>query len=377
MPEERSFVTIPEEQAPLEGDDTSNDEVDIRSPFDPSQIRVDTKTPTLDVLIRRMKNEEIDMAPDFQRYGGVWRIEAESRLIESLLIKIPLPAFYFDASDDERWLVVDGLQRLTTIKKFVIDKSLQLKGLEFLHDYEGKCFDDLSRALQRRIEETSLVVYLIQPGTPHRVKFDIFKRINTGGQPLSAQEIRHALNQGKATVFLKELVEMDCFKQATAGSIPSKRMDDRECALRFLAFSMTSPEQYDEDNFDLFLHQAMSRLNESSDEDLAQLKTRFQLAMETAYKLFENDAFRKRFDWEAGRSQINKALFESWSVNLGALNSDEVKRLIERQNDLKRRFINLMHNKPFESAITQGTGSVKRVRMRFEQIGLIIQETLQ
>ena len=95
----------------------------INNPFDPTVIRVETKPITIDLLLNRIKHKEIDLAPDFQRQGGVWSEKAQSRLIESLLIRIPLPAFYMDATDENKWLVVDGLQRLTSLKRFVLEKN--------------------------------------------------------------------------------------------------------------------------------------------------------------------------------------------------------------------------------------------------------------
>ncbi len=138
--------------APLDGVDVSNEEVVITTPFDTSKIRVETKNTQMDSLIKRIKNKEIDLAPGFQRRAGIWSDKAQSLLIESMLIKIPLPAFYMDATDDGCWLIVDGLQRLTTIRRFVISEELALCGLEFLTDYEGKKFSELPRSFQRRIE---------------------------------------------------------------------------------------------------------------------------------------------------------------------------------------------------------------------------------
>jgi Protein of unknown function DUF262 len=216
-----------------------------------------------------MQNHEIILQPEFQR-NEVWKRAAQSRLIESLLIRIPIPAFYMDATNDEKWLVVDGQQRLSTLRQFVIDKSndrLRLTGLEFLgRDLNGADFDSLERPLQRRIKETNVTVYLIEKGTPPEVKLNVFKRINTGGLPLSAQEIRHALNGPKVNEMLKELAKSDEFLRATGGSVQPKRMADREYVIRFFAFLLKRPEGYTED-FDLFLSNAMKEINDATDAE--------------------------------------------------------------------------------------------------------------
>ena len=166
--------------------------------FDPLQIRIEPKLQSLDTLVKRMEHGEINLNPDFQRMAGIWNQTRQSLLIESLLVRIPLPAFYMDASDDKNWLVIDGSQRLTTLYNFIIEKDdrkrLHLKNLEFLgkqlnlDDRNARnrrdTWDDLPRYLQRRILETQITLYLVQPGTPSKVKFSIFKRINTGDVPL-------------------------------------------------------------------------------------------------------------------------------------------------------------------------------------------------
>lgn len=374
---EISKVLVNEQDVCLDGADTSNDETGITTPFDSSRIRVETKNTQMDTLIKRIKNDEIDLKTGFQRRSGIWSNKAQSRLIESMLINIPLPAFYMDATDDSRWLVVDGLQRLTTIRRFAIDEEFALTGLEFLSDYEGKKFSGLPRSFRRRIEETDIILHLIQPGTPLDVKFDIFRRINTGGEPLSAQEIRHALNQGAVTQWLETLAESDYFKMATDNGVASRRMDDRECVLRFLAFNLFSPKKYSADNFDQFLHAAMSAANEAEGGVLEENAERFRRAMTTATEIFANDAFRKRYRENETRYPINKALFETWSLTLGALNEEDSDRLIAEGELVRERFRSLMNeDKAFEASISQGTGSVKKIQYRFAKIEELVQGCL-
>jgi uncharacterized protein with ParB-like and HNH nuclease domain len=348
----------------------------ITEPFDPTLIRVDTRPMTIDLLLSRIKHDELDLAPDFQRLGGIWNDGAKSRLIESMLIRIPLPAFYMDATNDEKWLVVDGLQRLTTLRRFVIDKELRLRGLEFLTQLEGRNYDEMPRNLQRRIAETQVTVYLIEKGTPPEVKFNIFKRINTGGLPLSAQEVRHALNQGKATKLLAKLAQSTEFKKATNNSIRDKRMADREFVIRFIAFTVTSYTEYKSKEFDSFLSDAMADINQMSEIEIENLEQQFRRSMLAAFDIFGEDAFRKRYKVDARRGFLNKALFEVWSVNLNQLNDAQLQILKERKDVLKAEFITLMNDRTFDSAISQGTGDVNKVKRRFSAIEQLIKNVL-
>ncbi len=360
----------------VEYEDLTSEEM-IFSPFDPTQIRVETRVMSIDLLLARIREEELDMAPDFQRQAGIWKDDAKSRLIESILIRIPLPAFYMDATDDDKWIVVDGLQRLTALRRFIITKDLKLHGLEFLKPIEDKGYDELPRNFQRRILETQITVYLIARGTPPEVKFNIFKRINTGGLPLSSQEIRHALNQGKVTAMLTELAGSDEFKKATTGSVSSSRMADREFVLRFLAFTLMPYTEYTKPDFDDYLNRTMHAINAMEDQEIIRLKTKFKRAMTNAVAVFGNDAFRKRYKDSAGRGLINKPLFEAWSVNLSELSDEQVKKLAKQHKIVRRKFIDLLVNdRDFDKAISQGTGDVGKVRLRFSRISQLIEEVL-
>lgn len=373
-----------EESGELGGTGIESEEEDsevgfaITEPFDPARIRVETKPMVISLLMDRIKNNEIDLTPGFQRKGGIWSPKAKSRLIESLLIRIPLPAFYMDGGDESKWLVVDGLQRLSTLKAFVIDKTMKLTDLEFLgKECDRLSFDKLPRNLQRRILETQVTVFLIQENTPPEVKFNIFKRINTGGLPLSSQEIRHALNQGRACTLLKDLAESAEFRTAINDGIRDDRMGDRECILRLLAFIRTPYRDYKATNLDSFLNQCMSDLNRQPDADIANLSVRFKRAMVDCFRIFGDRAFRKITPGNTRRHPINRALFEVWASAVEALAPDQVDRLVAQKNELVDRFVALLADSDFAASISYGTGDPQKVQRRFSSVNGIIREALQ
>ncbi len=365
------------EQEDVEGLDSSRTVPPIKDPFDPTKIDIDTKNPVVDLIMKRIERKEIDLNPDFQRHSGIWERKRKSRLIESLLLRIPIPVFYMAADKEDKWQVVDGLQRLDTLKDFVLDRTLRLHGLEYLNQFEGQLYNDLPRSMQRRIDETQLSCHVIQPGTPPEVMFNVFKRINTGGKPLSPQEIRHALNPGRARQFINELATDQDFLKATNNSVGLTRMADRECVLRFIAFHLQPLEEY-KGNLDAFLVNAMGSLNNNmSEEQLASLNDDFRRAMRFAAALFGTEAFRKPPKKGIERkSPINKPLFESWSVNLARVDESQGQRLIDRRKNVQDRFNDLMEEDRFVESISIGTQWNDRVATRFERIKKLLQEVL-
>lgn len=342
---------------------------EIGEPFDPRRIEVVTKGMTVDLILKRLKQNELTLQPDFQR-STVWNRSAQSRLIESMLVRLPLPLFYFDASNDDNWLTVDGLQRLTAIKEFVVDKAYLLQNLEFLSDFEGMSYEELPRAFQRRIEETELQVSLIQAGTPDGLKFNLFKRINTGGMPLSPQEIRHALNQGPATKLLEELATSSAFLEATTGGVAPLRMGDRELALRFLAFYRVGATGYATKDLDLFLHNEMRDLNKADPEEFVPLREKFHESMNLAHHVLGRHAFRKVFSVDQeSRSPINKALFDAWSVGFARLTKKQRATARARSAKIFEGYVGLIVNDAeFLSAISQGTGQPAKVALRLNRV---------
>ncbi|MEH2114999.1 DUF262 domain-containing protein [Nostoc sp.] len=374
------------EEANIENDDITTqedgeeDEItiveeEISEPFDPTKIRIETRQISVDYLMDRIRNNEIELSPEFQR-KSVWNKIAQSRLIESILLRIPIPAFYIDATKEEKWLVIDGLQRLTTLKEFVIDKKLKLTGLESFTLFNSKIYDEIPRNYQRRIEETLVTVIFLEPGTDSEFKQAIFERINTSGLSLSTQEIRHALNQGKATKLLEDLAASSEFQKATDKGIKSDRMADRECILRVLVFMINNQELFQtKTSFKKILDQTMAYINFMSEEEIKTITNNFLILMNLACDVFGRDAFRKIKEG-AKRYPINKSLFEAWSVNLYKLNNLEVKMIKERKEIIKQKIIDLTNKGKFDTPIYRSTGTIKTVLDRLNEIEEIIKAVL-
>ncbi len=322
--------------------------------FIPADVNITPRNINVDAMIDRLENDEIDLEPQFQRKSGLWSDIQQSRLIESLMLKIPLPTFYFDASEEDRWKVIDGLQRLTAFYNFMVLKSLRLKGMEYLTEFEGFTFDELPRQYYRRIKETQITIYTVENGTPDVIVFNIFKRINTGGLILSPQEIRHALYQGPVTELISRMVQEEAFKEATGHSLKEKRMADREYATRFIAFTELDYQSDYEGNIDSFLIKALKQVNAYRNEtEYERIYDDFVRVMEYCYKIFDKYAFR-RISSEYRRGPINKAIFELWSICFSQMDDSELDVLTERKERVLQGFIQLLSDKSFASAIKAG-----------------------
>lgn len=374
---------IDSEENKVEEEIVGNDPITV--PFDPNLIRIRRDPFTLGELIDKIEHDEVNFKTAFQRKSDLWDKTQQSRLIESVLLRLPLPAFYFDEvieheDDIEKrktiWQVIDGLQRCSAFNHFIVEKSFSLENLEFLTQFNCKYYKDLPRELQRRISQTPITVYVVEKGTPEEVKFNIFKRINTGGLILTPQEIRHAMNQGIPADFVAELAEVDEFKIATCHIIKTERMEDRDFITRYVSFYLQNYAFYQPD-LDGFMNKGMGKIKLLSDVERGEMKSRFIKSMQTARKLFGDDAFRKRTNVYDRRKPINKALFEVQSVIYAKMSDSQLQILVNKRNDFKRRFIQLNKDEKFRYAISSGTGQKDSVIRRFSEFKRIIEETIE
>ncbi len=408
MPQEIEEIENREIEASAQG---VEEEIEEFQPFDPEKISIDTKPVMMETLLRRLEQGTIILNPDFQR-NEVWTMDKKCRLIESLMLKIPLPMFYVSADEKGHYYVVDGLQRLSTIRSFVLgDKYLATKEARYkgegfkLEELEfwGEAYDDLNFNglpvnIKNRILETGFTFTIINPGTPEEVKRNIFKRINTGGEPLTAQEIRHALYIGASTQLLLRLSQREEFLKATSYSVKSNRMMDRELILRCLAFNVRSYSNYPKNNdMDSFLSDTMRIINimpslngkegpKIFKEDVKRehvqinetsvLEERFIKAMERGREIFDEHAFRKSYPGKR-RTPINKALFEVWGTLLGNLTNDEFNNLKIRKSEFIERHSVLLEDINFNYAISRDSLKALSVKDRYEKLSGLLNEFIQ
>ena len=348
---------------------------DEPEPWDPEKIRIHTKHYSLRQLVDMIADGDIDLAPDFQRHY-VWKPPQRWSLIESLLLGIPLPSFYFNENTSGRLQVVDGVQRLTTIFQYV-NGGFKLGTVTYLHDLVGQGFNDLAAMFRRRLNSAQFVAHVIDPQTPYRVKFEIFRRINTGGSPLSAQEIRHCMSGAKSRAFLKELANDKSFLTATGGALKDHpRMADLEVALRFVGFRLFTPDEYASyGSFDEFLGVVTKRLDDDlDDQSRERLRADFVRAMTNCHAVFGDYAFRKWPRHTDRRNPINRALFESWGTVLANYDESVVRtgaaELVTRARHM------MTSDFQFIGSISGSTGDISNVRIRLHSVRKAAQEVL-
>jgi uncharacterized protein with ParB-like and HNH nuclease domain len=302
--------------------------------------RITQVSPTVSLLFDRVLHNEIDLKPEYQRKDRIWPAKDRARLIESILLGLPLPAFYFaerankdpNASIDFDWVVIDGLQRTTTLIDFM-QGEFALKELKQLPQYETFKYKDLPRKEQRRIREYQIHGHLIQVSSDSEEMIrEIFHRINTYGKNLSYQEIRSALYPGSASRYCKYFTSEDAFINGIPANVNPDRMLDIEFILRAISYLVLGYEKYVYKTNDDFLCQAMKVLNEHkyqvskpincSDDIYIDIDSRLRRALITITKIFGNGAYKKE---ENGK--LNKVLFELLVSTFAMMSNEQVNKI--------------------------------------------------
>jgi len=280
-------------------------------------------------------------------------------------MRIPLPVFYLAEDAAGRMVVVDGLQRLSSFSAFV-GNELRLK-LPDQDALNGKLFRELSPKLQNRVEDSNLVLYVIDAKVPERARLDIFERVNSG-VPLTRQQMRNSLYTGPATRFLRDEAEKALFLNATGRSLKSSTMRDREFVNRFCAFQLLPYGAYRGD-MDEFLAMALMKMNLLGSKLLPGLSKDFELSLANNLKIFGKHAFRKHVPGQEKRSPLNASLWDVMTTFLAGFSTQKVEA---RRDQLRSAFYTLLRDYEFERAITYGVNDARNVNLRFQKSRAIL-----
>ena len=316
-----------------------------------------------DRMIKDLVNEIIDgniiLDPDYQR-NYVWNNNKASLLIESVLLNIPIPVIYASEDSSDKWIIVDGLQRLYSLQRY-FNNEFKLVGLETLPELNGLKFSKLDESIQKRLERGELRLIVLQNDSDPNIQFDIFMRLNTGAVKLNEQELRNCLYRGALNSLIKQIVKDN---NAVVKMIPSKtdRMLANELILRYLAVS----EHYNKtkhkiENYDgrikNLINGYMKEHQNDSNDMLEIIRKKFEIQIEKAYSVLGANGFKKN----GKTTKLNASLYECIMIGFEDYSLND---LLGKKDNIKAMVGRLLNDSKFLFSIDKATGNTEIINNR-------------
>ena len=335
----------------------------------------------LETLVKKIQKGIIKLNPDYQR-NHRWDNQESSKLIESLILNIPIPTIYLsqDVDVDEevedgvsRYSVIDGQQRLTAIYGFM-KNTYALEGLEVLHPLNEAYYKDLPPFLVRRLEERTIKCLRIDSTVDPQVKYDVFERLNSGAVQLESQELRNAVYRGKFNDLIKSLAKNEKFMKLLNINIKHvsednkvKKMQNVEYVLRFFAF----------DNYEIanmkkslkkFLSDQMDKFNSFDDKKLKKMSEHFLSVIDYIYDNMGEKAFAK-YKVEDGKlklqSKFNAAVYDALII---AVSEGMREGTLKFSSQTQNKILDLYKNPKFIDSINGSTTDKSKISIRIEMM---------
>jgi hypothetical protein len=337
------------------------EEIELKN-IPPEQRRLHTETADLTVssLHQYLTSGKIEV-PEFQR-GYVWTRTQASRLIESLIIQCPIPVVYFSQSSDNKLIVIDGNQRLLTIKLFLND-AFELQGLTTYPELNGQSWTSLDPRFRDHINNRTIRCITILKDTHPQIKFDVFERLNTGSVKLNAQELRHGLNHGLLMARIDELVKRDIWKQVT-GFRGDKRMKGAELVLRYFAFRFDRASY--EKPLSSFLDQFSATHRHITPSEIDKWTSEFSTTLTRVSFAFGTVAFRIFDETFHAVGNFNSALFDAQMIAFSETTNQKVISGSYNPKTLKKEALKLFADEKFFASIRQATSDELAVKTRID-----------
>lgn len=311
---------------------------------------------------------KLKLDPEFQRKYK-WDKDGwvrSSRFIESCLMRIPLPSCYFAEDDEGKHMVIDGLQRLTTINRFFKDE-FALEGLTIFRELEGKKFSGLG-SFQTELETTTIRCIILRKDNPKSLIREIFSRLNQGAVALSDQEIRHAIYPGALDALLAELAQApDIARFGLAEHTESKsNLEPEEQVLRYFAFSDDKNLDNFDSNLKSFLDNYMEKHNSLPSEEIERHRSKFNSALSICNEVFNDDVFVNPV---ADRRKKGLVHYDLVMTTVGELDREIA---IAKKAEIKKAYETLCASDNFQKTLSgglQNKGAI--VRRRTEWVKLL------
>jgi hypothetical protein len=373
-----------EEELLIEGDAENGEDLSLTS----AQREVLTRAgdPQVTALHRNCQRGKLVLQPEFQRQY-VWDRKKASRLIESVLLRVPLPIIYLSEQPDNKEYVIDGQQRLTSLFSFIEGKfpsgdPFKLTGLTAYKELNKKSFSELSTDLQDRIQDYTLRTVTLLKQSDADLKFEIFERLNTGSEPLNDMELRNCVFRGPYNALLKALAAEPDFRALLGLSVADKRMRDVEFVLRFASFFHATYLKYTSP-MKRFFNQDMERYQDLSGDDAEQLRKAFKNALQNIRSLLGSQhAFKRYYPGDARNSsghwepkKFNASLYD---VLMGVFWDKDRNQVMAALDSFREGWIDLMaNNADFREAIERSTSSQEMVKRRFDLTRSLVEGILR
>jgi hypothetical protein len=356
-------------QAEFDSLEPEDDNYEVRQEPDARPVSSQANDWNLSTLRDKFKRGQLDLQPKYQR-EYVWQLRPElpSRLIESLLLEIPIPPIYFGKIAGGKLEVIDGQQRLTTLIDF-IDNTFALKKLEKMGSLNGKYFRDLSDEHQSKVMDSPIRSVIIDAGKNTELRYEIFERLNRGSMALNEQELRNSLFRGPFNDLLAEL-EMDPNWRKIRGTTkPESRFVEREIILRFFAFS--NRLQYYTGNLKRFLNNYMDVHSPRTQQEIDIQADRFKQTMRNIYTVFGDHAARLYSlqdngidgEWE---SKFSVATLD---IQAGALLGKPTGKIQSLAEQIHEQFLlSILTDRKLQECISKQTGDSNKTNYRWNAL---------
>jgi hypothetical protein len=372
--EKHSLTPCRSKTLPISFEDNPGEQ---RYALDESQLDRGVLTTPYDAPVRtlllELQDKSLAVNPIFQRYS-VWNQRKQSKLIESLLLNIPIPVLYFAEDEDGTRVVVDGQQRLRTIDEFYSGR-LRLRGLQVLPSLNRMRWTDLTTKHANLFLRRTLRCVVISATSPQSLRFEMFERLNTGGVPLNDQELRNCIFHGALNDLLRGLSANQIWQQALGLEEPDQRMADMELALRY--FALRSNLNNYKPPLKEALNDYMKTHRNPSEESLAALNEVILSTVEKVRSVFGDKLFRRvrvllgktenPTLWDRG---INRAVFD---IQMLAFESLDSNWLTEHRSNILSAFEELCSTDAgFIDSVTSATANRSAVITRLRKWGLVL-----